>query len=407
MNLSVGHGDRVVLRDRTAHARAGAVTVVLGPAGTGKSTLLGALAGLHPVLAGAVSLDGTDLTALPAAERPRRARLVTFPEAQVPPALVLVDSPETALDPHARARLADHLHGLARARNRTVLVSTRDPHLVRDLADSVWLLTQAGGLRTGTPEQLTRAGLLPHVSAGRPALAVAQRPRWHPVPTEPAEEAAAREIRVAPEEDVRRAIAEAAAGCRYLDTADEGVPLPRLTAGSAALSQLIDSAAAVVGTQERRVAASLLHFRLVAALVSLALGAPGVVPDLSRLRVRADATTTIRLSLPEPRGWRTPAALPLLTRVLRDRLHPLHDALRTTAKLPVPLMWGNVAASLAHRLAASPDPATRGLVQLPELRGALTSEGVRRSCCLHYRTSAATTCHDCPLGQRAAMDRAC
>ena len=47
----------------------GTVTAVLGPSGSGKSTLLATIAGIRAPLAGAVLVDGIDVTATPAHER--------------------------------------------------------------------------------------------------------------------------------------------------------------------------------------------------------------------------------------------------------------------------------------------------------------------------------------------------
>ncbi len=79
--LSVGYragrrSSRTVLAGVSARAAAGELTVLVGPNGTGKSTLLHTVAGLLPPLAGRVSLDGADLAALPPAERARRLAVV-------------------------------------------------------------------------------------------------------------------------------------------------------------------------------------------------------------------------------------------------------------------------------------------------------------------------------------------
>lgn len=78
--LSVGYRTgrtrHTVLSGLNAAAGRGELTVLLGPNGVGKSTLLRTLAGLHPPLAGAISLDSTDLTRLSTAERARRIAVV-------------------------------------------------------------------------------------------------------------------------------------------------------------------------------------------------------------------------------------------------------------------------------------------------------------------------------------------
>lgn len=55
----------VLLDDFTLLARRGELLVVLGPSGCGKSTLLRAIAGLQPMRAGRVLIQGADVTRLP------------------------------------------------------------------------------------------------------------------------------------------------------------------------------------------------------------------------------------------------------------------------------------------------------------------------------------------------------
>lgn len=79
--LDVGyrHGrrsGRTVLAGVEARARRGELTTLVGPNGTGKSTLLRTVAGLQPALGGHVLLDGADLLAMPPAERALRLAVV-------------------------------------------------------------------------------------------------------------------------------------------------------------------------------------------------------------------------------------------------------------------------------------------------------------------------------------------
>ncbi len=72
--LSAGYGGRPVLRNASAGPMAaGSVTALLGPNGSGKSTLLKTLAGLHPVMDGAIWLEGEDLARASPARRAERA----------------------------------------------------------------------------------------------------------------------------------------------------------------------------------------------------------------------------------------------------------------------------------------------------------------------------------------------
>ncbi|WP_018353039.1 ATP-binding cassette domain-containing protein [Longispora albida] len=78
--LAVGYKRRgratTVLSGLDAAARRGELTVLLGPNGTGKSTLLRTLAGLQPALGGEQVLDGEDLTTLSDVDRARRMAVV-------------------------------------------------------------------------------------------------------------------------------------------------------------------------------------------------------------------------------------------------------------------------------------------------------------------------------------------
>jgi tungstate transport system ATP-binding protein len=71
-----GFGDGPVLEDVSLELEAGTVTTVIGPSGTGKTTLLRLAALFEPPDAGAVRHGGDDAWALSGAERLRRRRRV-------------------------------------------------------------------------------------------------------------------------------------------------------------------------------------------------------------------------------------------------------------------------------------------------------------------------------------------
>ena len=65
IDLQVNYGAAVALRGISLHVEPGELVCVVGPNGAGKSTLINAIAGLQPVAAGAMTLNGRDLTRLP------------------------------------------------------------------------------------------------------------------------------------------------------------------------------------------------------------------------------------------------------------------------------------------------------------------------------------------------------
>lgn len=70
--LSAAHDGRPVLQGVDLSARAGQWLAIVGPNGAGKSTLLRCLAGLMPLAAGQVHLQGRKACEVPAAERARQ-----------------------------------------------------------------------------------------------------------------------------------------------------------------------------------------------------------------------------------------------------------------------------------------------------------------------------------------------
>ena len=71
-NVSVELGERDVLKNVSADFHPGALTGVIGPNGAGKTTLLRALAGLLPVKAGHISLEGEPIESFDRKETARR-----------------------------------------------------------------------------------------------------------------------------------------------------------------------------------------------------------------------------------------------------------------------------------------------------------------------------------------------
>lgn len=108
-HVSVGYGDRVVLRDVTTVLPSGKVSIILGGSGCGKSTLLRNILGLIPLKSGRIILDGEDLAQLSPEEslQVRRRMGVLFQDGALLGSLTLAEN--IALPLHEHTDLSDNL----------------------------------------------------------------------------------------------------------------------------------------------------------------------------------------------------------------------------------------------------------------------------------------------------------
>ena len=86
--LRVGYGSKTVLADLDIRLFPGSITMLAGPNGCGKSTILRTLAGLQPALAGSIQIQGSPLGSLSRRELSRR--LAFLPQSSLVPAGVTV-----------------------------------------------------------------------------------------------------------------------------------------------------------------------------------------------------------------------------------------------------------------------------------------------------------------------------
>ena len=82
-NIRLGYGERTLIEGLTAKVRAGELTALVGRNGTGKSTLLRAIAGLGEIVDGKIIIDGKDITMLTAAEMATRVAFVTTDKVRI------------------------------------------------------------------------------------------------------------------------------------------------------------------------------------------------------------------------------------------------------------------------------------------------------------------------------------
>lgn len=100
-DIVVRLGDRTVLDRVSLHVADGEIVALLGPSGTGKTTLLRVIAGLLPADAGTVAVDGVDVTTVPAH---RRGIGVVFQDEQLFPHLDVAGNVGFGLRMQRRAR---------------------------------------------------------------------------------------------------------------------------------------------------------------------------------------------------------------------------------------------------------------------------------------------------------------
>lgn len=208
----------VILDDLDLEVPAGSMTVLVGPSGAGKTTVLRAVAGLAELNAGVVRLGGRDLSGVPV--RQRRTALLfqqprLFPNLDVTenvafalrvggagasarreraaqllsevgldgagrrsvrtlsggeqqrvalaralaasPEVLLLDEPLSAVDPERRDELLVLLRATQRRRGLTVLSVTHDQAEAAELADELAVLLDGRVAQRGPPEQLFTA----------------------------------------------------------------------------------------------------------------------------------------------------------------------------------------------------------------------------------------------------------
>lgn len=213
--VGVAYGTRVALQPLDLAVDQGTIVAVLGPSGSGKSSLLRVIAGLEPPTGGRIVLDDRDITGVPAHERgiglmfqdfalfPHRdvagnvgfglrmrgdepgaitrrvgemldlvglpgagsrsvsalsggeQQRVALARALAPePRLLMLDEPMGSLDRALRERLPAELRAIALRLGLTVLYVTHDQEEAFGVADRVVILRDGRVVADGTPEVL-------------------------------------------------------------------------------------------------------------------------------------------------------------------------------------------------------------------------------------------------------------
>ena len=100
--IDLHYGVAQALRSVSLAAEPGKVTCVLGRNGVGKTSLLDALAGQHPVSRGTITFDGVDMTRLKPSERARRGVAYVPQGREIFPLLTVEENLKTGFAPLKR-----------------------------------------------------------------------------------------------------------------------------------------------------------------------------------------------------------------------------------------------------------------------------------------------------------------
>jgi urea transport system ATP-binding protein len=112
--IDLHYGAAQALRAVSLTAETGKVTCVLGRNGVGKTSLLDALAGQHPISRGAINLNGEDITRLKPDERARRGIAYVPQGREIFPLLTVEENLKTGFAPLRREdrSIPDDVFGL-------------------------------------------------------------------------------------------------------------------------------------------------------------------------------------------------------------------------------------------------------------------------------------------------------
>jgi urea transport system ATP-binding protein len=102
-SINLHYGAAQALRGVSLKAEPGKVTCVLGRNGVGKTSLLDALAGQHPISSGSIMWEGADITPLKPVDRARRGIAYVPQGREIFPLLTVQENLETGFAPLKRS----------------------------------------------------------------------------------------------------------------------------------------------------------------------------------------------------------------------------------------------------------------------------------------------------------------
>jgi urea transport system ATP-binding protein len=113
-NVDLFYGAAIALRRVSLQAQVGAVTCLLGRNGVGKTSMLRAITGAHPISSGSIKWEGQEISRLPVYERARRG-IAWVPQGRdIFPLLTVRENLETgfAVLPRSQRRVPDEIFDL-------------------------------------------------------------------------------------------------------------------------------------------------------------------------------------------------------------------------------------------------------------------------------------------------------
>jgi branched-chain amino acid transport system ATP-binding protein len=104
-NLSKSFGNLVAVRNISLTVQREELRAIIGPNGAGKTTLFNLISGFYPPNTGTISLDGRDITALPASKRATLGMARTFQITEIFPELSVFENVRIGTEVAAGYRL--------------------------------------------------------------------------------------------------------------------------------------------------------------------------------------------------------------------------------------------------------------------------------------------------------------
>lgn len=113
-NISLHYGAAIALRQVSISAEIGAVTCILGRNGVGKTSLLRAITGAHPISGGSIKWKGEEISRLPIYERAKRGISWVPQGRDIFPLLTVRENLETgfAVLPRGQRKVPDEIFDL-------------------------------------------------------------------------------------------------------------------------------------------------------------------------------------------------------------------------------------------------------------------------------------------------------